>query len=158
MIGFTLVYGYVISKKLIEECSQLIFFPLYLLYSQRCHNFFLCLYVSPWCTCLLIFWDRIPHNPGWPQTEYVAKDDIEFLILLLSPPRKLVSQTCATLLTFCCPGNQTHGFLHATYQTTYTYKHIHNPKKDDFSSSNLSWETFQPSEKSMGVCNHVEQW
>ena len=33
---------------------------------------------------LCVFWDRVSCSPGWPQTHYVAEDDLE--LLTLCPP------------------------------------------------------------------------
>lgn len=82
--------SYCIAHKIYEKMNQKLSF---IGFCDSCHfNFFLKKYGVSCCT-------------SWCQIHYVAKDNLEILIILPLPPR-----WCADRLTAQCPANHAHSF------------------------------------------------
>lgn len=52
---------------------------------------------------VFFFYDNISCRPGWSQTHYIVKDDLELLVLLPLPLSHVGTQACIIIHVLCDP-------------------------------------------------------
>lgn len=83
---------------------------------------------------LFYFWNRTSCSPGWPQTHYVAEDNLKFLTL------HLLSAGIAGILPNTSPGREPRASCMLTSQARYQLRPRARSLPETFTSQTVSWK------------------